>query len=205
MRPAPDSLPPFDPVPVTLRGPHIELQPIAPQHAAGLAAAAASAPDLFAFTYAPADRSEAGFRAYIERIPRLKKERLQWAIVLHRPGDVVGSTAFLELRRPHRALEIGATWLAKPVHGAGVNPEVKWLQLTYAFETLGALRVQFKTHPANQASRRALERLGAVYEGTLRHYVIERDGAPRDSLVYSILRSEWPAVRANLEARLAAH
>jgi RimJ/RimL family protein N-acetyltransferase len=102
----------------------------------------------------------------------------------------------------HRRLEIGWTWVGRDHQRSGTNREAKLLQLTHAFETLGAERVEFKTHARNLASRAALLGIGATFEGVLRHHTIMPDGSNRDSAFYGILAGEWPAVKARLTASL---
>ena len=117
---------------------------------------------------------------------------------------IVGSTRFLALRPEHRSLEIGWTWLHPSAWGTGANVEAKLLQLEYAFGTLGCRRVELKTDALNERARRAIEALGATFEGIHRKHMLVRDGESRDSAWYSILDHEWPGARARLEQRLAA-
>ncbi len=118
-------------------------------------------------------------------------------------GKVVGSTRFLTLRPEHGSVEIGWTWLHPSVWGAGVNVEAKFLQLRHAFDVWGCRRVEWKTDAQNERSCRALEALGATFEGVHRNHMLVRDGENRDSAWYSVTGEEWPEVRAHLEARLA--
>ncbi|MEA2198642.1 MAG: N-acetyltransferase [Solirubrobacteraceae bacterium] len=120
-------------------------------------------------------------------------------------GRPLGSTSYCTLRPDDRGLEIGWTWLTPPAWGTGVNAEAKYLQLRHAFEDLGSQRVEFETDELNARSRRALESLPAVYEGIRRDCTLMPDGRRRSSAIYSILDSEWPDVRANLERRVQAH
>jgi aminoglycoside 6'-N-acetyltransferase len=117
-------------------------------------------------------------------------------------GEPVGVTGYLEIRPHHRGLEIGRTWIARAHQGSRVNPESKYLLLRHAFETLEAERVQFKTDVHNLHSQRAIEKLGAVREGVLRQYQVRSNGTLRDTVMYSVVRAEWPEVKARLEARL---
>jgi hypothetical protein len=117
-------------------------------------------------------------------------------------GDVVGSTRFLTLRPEHRGLEIGYTWLARAAWGTGANVEAKLLMLEHAFERLGCARVEFKTDERNWRSRRALEALGARFEGVFRKHMLLQDGTWRDSAYYSVIDDEWPAVKTALQQRL---
>jgi RimJ/RimL family protein N-acetyltransferase len=117
-------------------------------------------------------------------------------------GEVLGSTRFMALEPAHRRLEIGATWLTPARQGTQANPEAKLLLLRYAFEVMGCARVEFKTDALNARSRAALRKLGAKEEGILRNHMVTASGRLRDSVYFSILPEEWPAVRAGLEARL---
>lgn len=119
-------------------------------------------------------------------------------------GEVVGSSRLFDLQRKHRTGEVGFTWLAAPYRGRGINPRVKLLQLTHAFETLGLRRVALKTHHDNVPSQRAMLKLGAQYEGTFRNHMIMPDGSTRHTVWFSIVADEWPAVKAGLIARIAA-
>ena len=124
-------------------------------------------------------------------------------LVTLRNGQVVGSTRFLALRPEHRSVEIGWTWLHPSVWGPGVNVEAKLLQLRHAFDTWGCRRVEFKTDASNERSRGALLALGATFEGVHRKHMLVRGSENRDSAWYSITDDDWPAVRAQLDARLA--
>ena len=124
-------------------------------------------------------------------------------LVTHRGDEIVGSTRFLALRPEHRSVEIGWTWLHPSVWGTGVNVEAKFLQLQHAFDVWGCRRVEWKTDAHNERSCRALEALGATFEGVHRNHMLVRDGENRDSAWYSVTDEEWPRVRAHLEARLA--
>jgi RimJ/RimL family protein N-acetyltransferase len=128
---------------------------------------------------------------------------LPWVTVLREGSVVVGSTRLFDLSRVHGTAELGHTWLAPAVHGAGVNAEAKLLQLGYAFDTLGLRRVALKTHHENLQSQAAMRKLGAVYEGTFRNHYVMPDGSQRHSVWFSITREEWPSVRSRLEERLA--
>ncbi len=125
-------------------------------------------------------------------------------VVDRQSGKAIGSTRYLTLRPEHRGLEIGWTWNARSAWGSGANVEAKLLLLRHAFETLGCLRVEFKTEALNERSRAALEALPARFEGIFRKHMLVRDDDLRDSAYYAITDDEWPAVRANLERRLRA-
>jgi RimJ/RimL family protein N-acetyltransferase len=118
-------------------------------------------------------------------------------------GEVIGSTRFWKIDLVNRSLEIGHTWLAKRWQRSAANTEAKYLMLRHAFEVLNCVRVQFTTDVLNEASRAAILRLGAVEEGLIRNERIMPDGRKRSSVRYSIIDTEWPAVRSALERRLA--
>lgn len=118
-------------------------------------------------------------------------------------GRVVGSTRYMNIDPPNRRVEIGATWIARPWQRSPVNTEAKYLMLLHAFETLGCIRVELKTDALNQKSRAAILRIGAREEGILRQHVVTWSGRLRDTVYFSILDTEWPRVKADLEARLA--
>jgi RimJ/RimL family protein N-acetyltransferase len=124
--------------------------------------------------------------------------QIPFAIIHLASGRAVGSTRYLDIRREDRGIEIGWTWLGKAYQRTAMNTECKWLLLRHAFETLAAHRVQLKTDLRNLASQRAIERLGAVREGVLRRHMLLPDGHLRDSVYYSILDTEWPAVKERL-------
>jgi N-acetyltransferase len=120
-----------------------------------------------------------------------------------RSGRVVGSSRYLSVRPPDRALEIGWTWLEPSAWGSGANVEAKLLMLEHAFETLDCVRVEFKTDARNERSRAALAALPAQFEGVMRKHMIVPDVGVRDSAYFSVIDDEWPQVRANLGRRLA--
>ncbi len=126
--------------------------------------------------------------------------QIPFAIVHVASGAAIGSTRYLELRRAHRALEIGWTWIATAYQRTAVNTECKLLLLGHAFDTLGAVRVQFRTDLRNTRSQTALRRIGGRREGILRKSLILWDGFIRDSVYFSIVDDEWPAVKRRLLA-----
>ena len=127
---------------------------------------------------------------------------LPFAVVHLESNQPIGCSRYLDIRKNHRSVEIGGTWYGRAYQRSGVNTECKYLLLKHAFETLGCIRVQFKSDARNQRSHKALERIGAVKEGVLRKQMIAKDGHVRDSIYYSIIDSEWPSVKANLEEKL---
>ncbi|MBI4841836.1 MAG: GNAT family N-acetyltransferase, partial [candidate division NC10 bacterium] len=129
--------------------------------------------------------------------------QIPFAIVERASGKAIGSTRYLDIRRGDRGLEIGWTWIGLPFQRTAVNTECKYLLLVHAFEDQRAVRVQLKTDLRNEASQRAIERLGAVREGVLRKHMVLWDGFIRDTVYYSIIDSEWPEVKRRLQRRLA--
>jgi RimJ/RimL family protein N-acetyltransferase len=125
-----------------------------------------------------------------------------FAVIDAKTGDVVGSTRYFNVDEANRRLEIGHTWYAKRVQRTALNTEAKLLLLTHAFEKLNAIAVEFRTHFMNHQSRSAIARLGAKQDGILRNHQVGKDGALRDTVVFSIIQSEWPAVRIHLKHRL---
>lgn len=187
--------------PVRLQGRTIRLEPLTLDHAPALWPHAG--PEIFRWLAdLPRDGSYEAFRDWIAEILR-KPDSLTFAMILTATGEPVGASGYLEIRPAHRGLEVGRTWIGKANQGTRINPESKYLLLRHAFETLGAIRVQFKTDLLNVHSQRAIEKLGAVREGVLRRYQIRSNGVIRDTVMYSILAEEWPEVRSRLEARLA--
>lgn len=118
-------------------------------------------------------------------------------------GRIIGTTRLLEIHPQDRKLEIGVTWIASAHWGSGANTECKWLLLEYAFEVLGTNRVQFRAKSDNARSRRALEKIGATFEGVMRKDKVEPSGRPRDTAFYSIVSEEWPGVKERLVGQLA--
>jgi len=131
-----------------------------------------------------------------------KGNEIPFAVILLETGRAVGATRFLTIQPDQRNLEIGGTWYGIDYQRTIVNTECKYLMLKHAFEVMGIIRVQIKTDSRNLASQRAIERLGAVKEGVLRKHMILPDGYIRDSVIYSILDDEWPAVKEHLEQKM---
>jgi N-acetyltransferase len=186
-----------------LEGRLVIVEPLSRDHAEGLRAAAAD-PAIWRWMTVTAHEPEA-FERWLETTLAAAEAGTEapFAILLRESGEPVGSTRFLTLRPEHRGLEIGWTWHARSVWGTGVNVEAKLLLLAHAFETLGCMRVEFKTDARNERSRRALEALPARFEGIFAKHMLVQGGDVRDSAYFAITDDEWPAVRANLERRLA--
>ncbi|HEX5147488.1 MAG TPA: GNAT family N-acetyltransferase [Candidatus Limnocylindrales bacterium] len=189
--------------PVVLEGPRIRLEPLRPDHFADLAAVAFD-PALWEWTImGPQD--EAGLRRWFDAALANGEAGTErpFATIDRASGRAIGSSRFLSIVPEHRRLEIGWTWLATAFQRTGANREAKLLQLGHAFETLGANRVEFKTHARNERSRNALAGIGATFEGILRNHMIMPDGSIRHSAYFSVIAEEWPDVKARLEAGLA--
>lgn len=171
------------------------LEPLG-SHDADEIAAVADAGDLW-FTSAPSPQTT---HAWVQT--RLADARGSTFVVRRLDGTLVGSTSYLNIDEPNRRLEIGATWYTAAARRTGVNTETKLLLLSHAFDELGCVAVEFRTHFMNADSRAAIERLGAKLDGVLRSHQLLPDGSRRDTVVYSILDIEWPAVRSKLNHRL---
>ncbi|HEX2861111.1 MAG TPA: GNAT family protein [Lacunisphaera sp.] len=195
----------FDPQPALLEGRHVRLEPLTEQHAADLFAAGQQDPVIFRHLPIPPFASIEAVAEWIRDALRAQAagHDVAYATVRRADARVVGSTRFIDIRRPHRGLEIGWTWLAPEAQRTAINTEAKYLMLRQAFESWGAMRVQIKTDARNEQSRRAILRLGAVFEGILRQQMLRaHDGYRRDTAMFSIIDTEWPAVKAGLERRM---
>jgi len=191
--------------PATLEGRGIRLEPLHLEHADGLSAAAADGQlwDLW-YTFIPKPEET---KDYItDALAGLQAgHMLPWAVRELTTGKIVGSTRYHDIVRDIDRVEIGYTWYAASWQKSHVNTTCKLLLLTHAFETLGCKVVGLRTDNFNFASQRAIEALGAKKDGVIRHHRNRRDGTVRDSVMYSILLSEWPDVKKHLEFRLARH
>jgi RimJ/RimL family protein N-acetyltransferase len=180
----------------------VVLEPLTPEHEPGLWQAAS---DQRIWDYFPvlAASDRRTFRAWIAEAldAGAAGVAVPFATVLAAAGEPIGSTRFQNIRPEHGVVEIGATWLHRQSWGTGANTEAKLLQLTYAFDSLQARRVEFKTEATNRHSRAALTALGATFEGVARKHMLVRNGQSRDSAWYSILGDEWQATKAELEKR----
>jgi N-acetyltransferase len=189
--------------PVTLALLPVRLEPLALAHAPGLARAAADG-ELWKLwvTSVPDPGDE---HAYIETALRMRDEGHRFAFVVldAQTSDVIGCTSYHDIVPAAKRLEIGYTWYAQSRQRSAVNTTCKLLLMQHAFETLGAHVVGWRTDGENFASQRAIERLGAHKDGVIRHHALRRDGTVRDTVMYSLLASEWPAVKANLQRWLA--
>ena len=190
--------------PVTLVGKLVRLEPLQMEHAAELLEVGQD-PDIWAYMPVDPSVSLAAMQAMIGVALREQEAGtvLPFIIREQSSGRALGSTRYLNIMSHDRGLEIGWTWLGASARRSGVNTECKYLLLRHAFETLGASRVQFKTDSRNLRSQRAIERIGGIKEGVLRNHMIMPNGYFRHSVYYSIIESEWPQVKANLQAKMA--
>ncbi len=187
--------------PVTLEGPIVRLEPLVMAHVEALAEVGL-APELWRWTLTfVANRAD--LRDYVATAVAEREEgkSLPFAVIEKATGKAVGSTRFANIDLVHKRLEIGWTWYGTAYQRTGVNTETKLLLLTHAFETLGLHRVELKTDSLNAKSRAGIERIGGKLEGIFRKHGIAWDGHVRDTVYYSIIDTEWPAVKAALIAR----
>jgi RimJ/RimL family protein N-acetyltransferase len=183
--------------PVELAGAHVRLAPLEMAHCEGLAEAVRDG-EVWRLWYTAVPAPEA-MAAEIERRLGLWAARSMAPFtVFDAAGRIVGMTTYMNIDAVHRRVEIGSTWYAASVQRTALNTEAKLLLLTHAFEGLGCIAVEFRTHFFNHRSRRAIERLGAKLDGVLRQHQRGKDGSMRDSCVYSIISPEWAAVKAHL-------
>jgi N-acetyltransferase len=187
--------------PVTLNGAHARLEPLSQAHCAGLTEAVKDG-ELWKLWYTAIPSAE-GMSKEIDRRLGLQAAgaMLPWT-VFDAEGKIAGMTTYMNVDTPNRRVEIGSTWYARRVQRSGVNTQCKLLLLTHAFEKLDCIAVEFRTHFFNHQSRRGIERLGAKQDGILRSHQIAPNGTLRDTVVYSIIASEWPTVKAHLTYQL---
>jgi RimJ/RimL family protein N-acetyltransferase len=188
------------PEPTSLRSRHVSLVPLSLDHVADLVRAAAY-DEIWTWTGPARMDSTDAVTAYVEDAVA-DPERLPFAVVVD--GRAEGSTSYGDIDLAVGGIEIGWTWYAPALWGTAVNPACKLLLLAHAFDDLGAQRVFLKTDGLNTRSRAAIGKLGASYDGTLRHHRRRADGTVRDSAYFSILATEWAGVRDGLEARLVS-
>jgi RimJ/RimL family protein N-acetyltransferase len=188
--------------PVTLTGRFVRLEPLTPDYVDTLAEIAGD-PALWTWFTTRLNEREA-LVAYVKDALAAQQagSALPFVTVLLATREVIGSTRFMNISARDGRLEIGSTWLAPRHQRTVANTEAKYLMLLHAFETLGATRVELKTHALNAKSRRAIERLGAKFEGIHRKHMLQPDGTRRDTAWYSITDDEWPTVKVRLESML---
>lgn len=191
---------------VTLQGKYVRLEPLSEAHIPGLTQIGVGQ-DFWHFMLYGEMNTEADMRGWVMDILEREKKGgdLPFAVIHLESGRVAGATRYLNIVPKDRGLEIGGTWYGTDFQRTAVNTECKYLLLGHAFETLKAIRVQIKTDSRNERSQRAIERLGAKWEGVLRNHMILPDGYIRHSVFYSIIDTEWGDVKKNLETMLAKY
>lgn len=193
---------PYPPLPTILAGDHVRLEPLKHEHRDALNTAAADGAlwNLW-YTHIPKpDKMEHYITTALEE--QAAGKSLPFVVIKQSDNAIVGCTRYLNIETVVHRLEIGATWYAQSVQRSAVNTECKFLLLTHAFERLGCIAVEFRTHRFNEQSRNAILRLGAMQDGILRNHRIMPDGTLRDTMVYSILNTEWPTVKSHLKFKL---
>lgn len=184
---------------IELFGKNVDLVPPKMHHAEQLVTGGSL--EMFRYTLGPEEWTAEGIMYFFD-IRSIKSNVIPFVIVEKATGEAVGSSSFIQMVNDHHRVEIGSTWVSFHKQGTLINKEAKYLMLQHAFETWQVLRVEFKLDKRNIRSAKALESIGAVYEGTLRKHMILRDGSIRDSMYYSIVDDEWPAVKAKLAERI---
>ena len=188
--------------PVSLNGAHATLEPLTREHEAALAKAADDG-EIWRLWYTSVATPEkmAGYIA-VALDMRERLGGMPFIVRDNATGDIVGCTRYFNVDGANRRLEIGHTWYARRAQRSAINTECKLLLLTHAFENLRCIAVEFRTHWFNHASRAAIARLGAKQDAVLRNHQISPDGSYRDTVVFSIIESEWPAVKQHLRYQL---
>jgi RimJ/RimL family protein N-acetyltransferase len=188
--------------PITLSGRHAQLVPLSLDHLDSLISAVRDG-ELWKLWYTSAPSPEE-MHTEIHRRLALQESRsmLPFTVIERATGQTVGMTTYMNVDTINRRVEIGSTWYARRVQRTALNTEAKLLLLAHAFDIMGCIAVEFRTHFMNEQSRRAIERLGAKLDGILRNHSVAANGTLRDTCVYSIIASEWPTVRAHLEWQL---
>jgi len=189
------------PTPVTLQGTHAALVPLTPDHESALNAAAADG-ELWKLWYTSVAAPDAMAADIQRRLGLQAKGSMLPFVVLDASGAVVGETTYMNIDAANKRVEIGSTWYARHVQRGPLNTECKLMLLTHAFEALGCIAVEFRTHRLNTQSRRAIERLGAQLDGILRAHSRDPAGNLRDTAVYSITAGEWPTIKTHLRWQL---
>jgi N-acetyltransferase len=189
------------PEPVTLSGPHARLEPLSHQHLDGLTQAVKDG-ELWKLWYTLIPRPEDMGKEIERRLSLQAAGSMLPFTVFDAAGKIAGMTTYMNVDAANRRVEIGSTWYARGVQRSALNTQCKLLLLAHAFDKLGCIAVEFRTHFFNHQSRRGIERLGAKLDGILRNHQVATNGTLRDTVVYSIIASEWPTVRAHLTYQL---
>ena len=188
--------------PVTLAGEVVRLEPLAAGHAAALTQVGLH-PELWRLQPEPVQTQD-DMQRYVDRALAGQRDGncLPFVIVRQDDGQIIGATRYMDIALAHKRLEIGGTWLTPASQRSGANTEAKFLLLQHAFETIGIMRVVFKTELSNMQSRQAILRIGGVEEGVFRKHLIAQSGRARDMVYFAILDEDWPAVKARLLTRM---
>ncbi|HEX6017614.1 MAG TPA: GNAT family protein [Burkholderiaceae bacterium] len=189
------------PEPVALRGTHVRVELLSPAHERGLIEAVRDG-ELWRLWYTSVPSPEGMAKEIARRLDLQAKGSMTPFTVFDADGRIAGMTTYMNVDAANRRVEIGSTWYARRVQRSPLNTECKRLLLAHAFETLGCIAVEFRTHRFNAQSRRAIERLGAQLDGILRSHQRDAQGNLRDTAVYSIVAAEWPTVRTHLDWQL---
>jgi RimJ/RimL family protein N-acetyltransferase len=189
------------PEPVTLTGAHARLEPLSHAHLAGLTEAVKDG-ELWKLWYTSIPKPEDMPKEIDRRLGLQKSGAMLPFTVFDAQGKIAGMSTYMNIDAANRRVEIGSTWYAKRVQRSALNTQCKLLLLTHAFEKLDCIAVEFRTHFFNQQSRRGIERLGAKQDGILRNHQIALNGTLRDTVVFSIIASEWPTAKAHLMFQL---
>lgn len=189
------------PAPINLEGPHAKLIPLAASHRDGLIEAVRDG-ELWTLWYTNIPSPDAMDAEIARRLDLQSKGAMLPFTVLDADGKIAGMTTYMNVDAANKRVEIGSTWYAKRVQRTPLNTQCKLLLLAHAFEALECIAVEFRTHFFNHQSRRGIERLGAKQDGILRNHQVSPNGTLRDTVVYSIIGSEWPAVKAHLTYQL---
>src|SRR5215813_5216021 len=187
--------------PVTLRGAHARLEPLSSDHYDGLIEAVKDG-ELWKLWYTFVPTPDSMTKEIDRRLGLQQAGSMLPFTVFDAVGTISGMSTYMNVDAANRRVEIGSTWYARRVQRSALNTQCKLLLLTHAFETLDCIAVEFRTHFFNHQSRRGIERLGAKQDGTLRSHQIAPNGTLRDTVVYSIIASEWPTVKAHLNYQL---
>jgi RimJ/RimL family protein N-acetyltransferase len=187
---------------VVLENAHARLEPLRAEHAEALAEASADG-ELWRLWYTQVPKPK-DMPAEIARRLDLREKGSMLPFAVFRPGSErpIGMTSYMNIDAKNRRVEIGSTWYARSVQRTPLNTACKLMLLTHAFDVLGCIAVEWRTHFMNHQSRRAIERLGAKLDGVLRSHTVTADGTLRDTCVYSVIATEWPAVRSHLNWQL---
>ena len=198
--------PVFNPLPVTLEGVHVSLEPLEISNADDLFEAGNNEA-IWRYNLVAQPESVCDVRAWIDEIIKsvATGREIAFAIIHKADKRAIGSTRYLDIQSAHKTLEIGWTWIDTNYQRTAVNTECKYLLLSHAFEKLGAVREQLRTDMRNEKSKRAIERIGAIKEGVLRKSHTTHTGFVRDSVYYSIIDDDWPAVKQRLEGFLGGN